>query len=193
MDRRVSKTREAIFTAFVALLREKEYERISINEIAERANVNRGTVYLHFVDKVDLLDQCMDIYLQQLYASCFPEDAALPPAAPSALLHTLTYLERHSDLYTLLLTNKGTLAFRSRLTKIIIQSIEEQITAIGLPAGTNREIMAQFLSSAIVGLLEWWIVNAMPYPAATLAEQLTMLLLRHLPMPAQAADEPFHP
>ncbi len=38
----------------MTLVLEKEPENITIVEIAEKANVNRGTVYLHFIDTYDL-------------------------------------------------------------------------------------------------------------------------------------------
>ena len=66
MDRRVRKSQQAILEAFVGLLAEKDFERITMNEIAERADVNRGTVYLHYVDKFDLLDHCIDAQLTHL-------------------------------------------------------------------------------------------------------------------------------
>ncbi|MBS5913907.1 MAG: helix-turn-helix transcriptional regulator, partial [Paenibacillus macerans] len=55
MDRRIAKTRQAIMEAFVMLMGEKSFEKITIQEIADRANVNRGSVYLHFTDKYALL------------------------------------------------------------------------------------------------------------------------------------------
>lgn len=66
MDRRIQKTKDAIIKAFVELMAEKNFEQITINEIADRADVNRGTVYLHYVDKYDLLDQCIETHLNKL-------------------------------------------------------------------------------------------------------------------------------
>ncbi|NUU61943.1 TetR/AcrR family transcriptional regulator [Paenibacillus sp. JW14] len=47
MDRRILKTRSAIKKAFIELMAEKKFEEITINQISERANLNRGTIYLH--------------------------------------------------------------------------------------------------------------------------------------------------
>jgi len=185
MDRRVVKTRKAITDAFIGLLEEQDFEQITINEIADRANVNRGTVYLHYTDKFDLLDQSIETYLQQLVESCMVESPTTPMTVKDALLSTFRYLEQHAPVYTTLLTQKGIPAFRNRLMNILIQGVEEQVDACGIHKGINRDIKVQFLACASAGLLEWWIMNSMPYPAEKIVEELMSLLELHLILPSQ--------
>ena len=54
-DARVTKTKGRLFFAFRALLAEKTFEEITINEICIRAEVRRATFYKHFCDKYDFL------------------------------------------------------------------------------------------------------------------------------------------
>jgi AcrR family transcriptional regulator len=51
-DRRIVKTKGALFTAFLELLSEKLYEDITVNEICERADIRRATFYKHYNDKL---------------------------------------------------------------------------------------------------------------------------------------------
>lgn len=185
MDRRVLKTRKAIIEAFVGLLEEQDFEQITINDIADRANVNRGTIYLHYADKFDLLDQCIETYLQQLLDACMIESSTTTPVtAKDALLRTFRYLEQHASTYTTLLTKKGIPVFRSKLMTLLVQGVEEQMDACGIQEGMKKEITIQFLASAAVGLLEWWIMNSMPYPAEEIVDQLISLLELHLQLHA---------
>lgn len=63
MDRRQRKTREAIFSAFTALLEKKDYAHITVADIIEQADVGRATFYSHFETKDYLLKElCEDLF-----------------------------------------------------------------------------------------------------------------------------------
>jgi AcrR family transcriptional regulator len=55
MDRRKRKTQTTITAFFYQLLTKKSYEEISVSQICQVADINRGTFYLHFIDKDYLL------------------------------------------------------------------------------------------------------------------------------------------
>jgi AcrR family transcriptional regulator len=56
VDPRVKRTRELIVRAFGELVAEKGHRGLTVQEIAERATVNRNTFYAHFRDQYELLD-----------------------------------------------------------------------------------------------------------------------------------------
>lgn len=176
MDRRIQKSKEAIIDAFISLMTEKNFEQISINEIADRANVNRGTVYLHYVDKYDLLDRCIETHLNQLFESCLPDENSTDFTSEASLIRTFEYLEQHALFYTTMLANKGIPAFRNRLLTMAVQSLDKQIDISDIRNGLNKEILVHFLASAAVGVLEWWITHSLPYSATEMVKQFSLLL-----------------
>lgn len=178
MDRRIQKSRQAIIDAFMRLMSEKEFESITINQIAEKANVNRGTVYLHFADKYDLRDQCMEAQINELLRNCMSEDDLFHLPSKTALLRTFEYLEQHASFYSIMLTSKGSRVFRNQMETMLRQSLSEHLDSINLDQEMNRDITVQFLISAAVGVLEWWITRSMPYPASVMVEQFWNLLNR---------------
>ncbi len=56
LDPRIRRTRELLYVALRDLLAEKSFDEISVQDIAERSTVNRGTFYDHFTDKFELLE-----------------------------------------------------------------------------------------------------------------------------------------
>ena len=145
-----------------------------MNDIAERADVNRGTIYLHYVDKFDLLDQCIDTHLAHLLEDCLPGGTLSHPTK-AALLRVFAYLEQHAFLYSTLLVNKGIPTFRNRLMAVLVESLRAYFEASGIPPDMNKEVSAQFLASAAVGVLEWWITQSMPYSPTEMVEHLWAL------------------
>ncbi|MEC0169540.1 TetR/AcrR family transcriptional regulator [Paenibacillus graminis] len=176
MDRRIQKSRQAIIDAFMRLMSEKEFESITINQIAEEANVNRGTVYLHFKDKYDLRDQHLEAQINQLLHHCMSEDNMVHLPSKTTLLRTFEYLEQHASFYSLMLTSKGSTVFRNQVETMFRQRLSEHLDSINLDGELNRDITVQFLISAAVGVLEWWIIRAMPYPTSVMVEQIWNLL-----------------
>jgi hypothetical protein len=56
--------------------------------------------------------------------------------------------------------------------------IEEQIDKKGIDQNMNKDILVQYVASATVGVMEWWITNSMPYSPSEMVEQLGFLLER---------------
>jgi len=178
MDRRIQKSKQAIMDTFIKLMSEIGFENITINKIADLANVNRGTVYLHFVDKYDLLDQCLDAHINTLLVSCAPKEDIEDFVSKSSLTRALEYLEQNASFYTTMLNSRGLPAFRNRLLITTEQSLSKKLDQTPLEPNLNKEFTVQFLASAIVSSLEWWLTNSMPYSASVMAEQIWTLLTR---------------
>ncbi|MGO4838809.1 helix-turn-helix domain-containing protein, partial [Rhizobiaceae sp. 2RAB30] len=60
IDRRVARTRTALYDALVALIRLKAYEEITVEDILREADIGRATFYAHFTSKDDLLERSLD-------------------------------------------------------------------------------------------------------------------------------------
>jgi AcrR family transcriptional regulator len=72
VDPRVKRTRKLLQQALMDLLQEQNFSNISIQDIAERATVNRATFYAHYPDKYELLDSMLRELFQKMITSRFP-------------------------------------------------------------------------------------------------------------------------
>ena len=87
LDRRVRRTRERLNRALTELLMEKPMREITVRELTDRADVNRGTFYAHYTDLFDMLEQMENEVLAEFeallgrYAPAPGSDARLPGPA----------------------------------------------------------------------------------------------------------------
>ena len=66
MDRRIQRTRNSLFSAFIDLRAVKPVEKITVKELTEKANISKQTFYLHFQDIYDLSEYLENDALQSL-------------------------------------------------------------------------------------------------------------------------------
>lgn len=65
-NRRILITKQLLCESFISLLKQKPIDKISVTELCQAANVNRGSFYAHYADVYDLLDQIESIVYERL-------------------------------------------------------------------------------------------------------------------------------
>jgi AcrR family transcriptional regulator len=85
-DPRVKRTRELIVRAFGELVMEKGHRGLTVQEIAERATVNRATFYAHFRDQYELLDYFISEAFREELRRRLPETPGLDEETLKALV-----------------------------------------------------------------------------------------------------------
>jgi hypothetical protein len=88
------------------------------------------------------------------------------------LLATFQYFEEHILFYSSMLKNKGIPCFHDRLLLIFRRGMNERMKIGGTNQGGGNEIVIQFMASAFVGVVEWWIKNTMPHSPQYMAQHL---------------------
>jgi AcrR family transcriptional regulator len=182
-DRRVLRTKEAINRSFLELFSEKEFDRITINDISERANVNRGTVYLHYKDKYDLLDKCIDDHLNKMILSCtftkFSQENVDQIEAIESVKSLFIYIGENFLFFSSMLSNKKTSSFLERMLQTLSSAIREKINMQGINQGLDKDLIIQYTVSAFAGIVENWISNHMPHSPQFMAEHILELCERN--------------
>lgn len=178
VDRRILKSQAAVKKAFLELMTEKSFDDITIRDIADRANISRGTIYLHYQDKFDLLDKLIEMHIQELTEM---DEWACRLDWNQALLPFFEYFEKNYLFFSTMLASKGASSFRKRLLEYVTAGFKSEIDQESIKSqGLSQDVILQYTGIAYVGLIEWWIQNEMPYPPAIIAEQAGILLERSL-------------
>ncbi|HBU82775.1 MULTISPECIES: TetR/AcrR family transcriptional regulator [Paenibacillus] len=166
MDRRKIRTKKLIRQALLELTMEKGLNKISVMDLAERAEINRGTFYLHYRDVADLVDQLkQEIFegIQMLAIELNPMEvrpyAERGEPYPS-ILKILEYLLSHADYLRVMLDPKGDLQLpiqlKELMAKRMIQKFESHLPRESV---IPWDYFLAFTASANIGLLTHWMAQ----------------------------------
>ncbi|PKG22684.1 TetR/AcrR family transcriptional regulator [Niallia nealsonii] len=178
IDRRILKSQEAIKNALIDLMSDKKFDNITIQDISDKANVSRGTIYLHYLDKYDLLEKLIKEHINNLRELC---EATADAEYSEANLPWFKYLESNYLFISTMLEGKGATYFRSQFHEFLIEEFKDEVAGSkGKNAELHEEVILQFIVTSYVGLVEWWINNGMPISPEEMALQVGILLERNL-------------
>jgi AcrR family transcriptional regulator len=156
---------------------------VTIDDITERADVNRGTFYLHDTDKYALLAQCIDDHLSGMFNSSgfskFMEQGVEEAEAIDGLKTLFLHVEENFSLFFSLLSNRRTSTFRERMLLVITSVIQDMVDMGGVNQNMDKALIVDFMAPAFVGTVENWIINEMPQSPQLMAEQMWILLQRN--------------
>lgn len=164
MDRRQKKTRAAIFSAFSALLAEKSYGRITVQEIIDTADVGRTTFYSHFETKDDLLKELCEELFGHIIGSaldCTHTHGLYTEGngPESVFCHLLHHLQENDYNILGLLSSESSGIFLRYFKDSLNDLI--QIQFANHPRNTNTNLPQDFLTNHISGsfveMVLWWI------------------------------------
>ena len=169
-DRRVRRTRELLRGALLALIQEKGYDRITVQDILDRADVGRSTFYAHYRDKDELLLSGFEDIRAALDAEREAAERGTEKKSEFLLpmLAVFQHVEGHRHFWGAL-THKGG---ADLITRILRESVDELVrehfrSQFAGVKGVEMQLEAalQFVAGACMALLIWWLDNDIPYSA----------------------------
>jgi AcrR family transcriptional regulator len=167
-DRRVRRTRRALREALVALIVERGYEKVTVQDVLDRADIGRSTFYAHYRDKDALFTACFDDLradLERELAATTAGPAHDDPIRPIGVLFEHAYA--HQRVYQALCGRSGETAGTRLLHRLVLDSIRAHLTPVGLrlPAA----LVAEYHAGGLVAVLVEWVRQGFPQPAADIA------------------------
>lgn len=162
------KTKSLIQQSFLQILSNKPFESITVGDITKKAGINRGTFYLHYKDKYDLLERIEEQLftdfgnyideLQSRYTSTITFEKEQEQLASSFF----SFIEDNSPILKIFLSDHGRAGFHLRFrdafakkVRLNLEKNEEFISSLTVPI----DYYLSFITSAFLGLVEQWILN----------------------------------
>ena len=181
-DRRVRKTKKALMDSFAILLQKKPLKNITVREIAELADINRGTFYLHYKDVYDMAEQIQkEIYtrLDEIISEYVPseDEKTLVPV----LVKFFEMLTEYSELAKSLIGKNGDAEFAAMLRNMIRDKCFSNIyKTLNLSNNDSYAYFYCFTELGCIGILERWLIGGMKESPADMAMLTEEFILKGL-------------
>ncbi len=176
-DRRALRTQQALINALLELLSTRHYDKITVQDIVEQANVGRATFYAHYQNKDDLLksgfERILDTLVQQI-VSCEKDQC---PFDTSVLFH---HAQGHYDLYRTLVWGSGFELLTKEGHAALSKKIEDRFTLLlagRQPPSIPLPILSYSIAGALLIMLKWWLDNKMPHTPERMDEIFQQLVM----------------
>jgi len=166
MDRRQRKSREAIFKAFIALLSKKHFNKITVDEIIDLADVGRATFYAHFETKDYLLrDLCADLFDHIFCVDNEVENGRfnvfLCDGKDSVFLHLFKHIKTNDNNLAKLLSSENNELFlgyfRTGVRNLVVAHLKDFESR--KPLLVPEDFWINHITSVFIETLKWWLEN----------------------------------
>ena len=179
VDRRIQRTLQMLSNALFALIVERGYEAITVQDITERANIGRATFYLHYRDKEQLLKASMLSLFDELtkHVEPAPDFSA---TYQSLSIRVFQHVAERHELYHALFQEGGPPAIIIRLHKWLASLIQHRLLSAHIEQcsedvdSVDAELLSMHCAGSLLALVIWWLNHDLS-PAA---EQMGYLFWR---------------
>lgn len=180
VDRRIRKSKVALKNALLSLMQSKDFKHISITDIVQLADLNRGTFYKHYPDKEELLEEIIDEVMKDLITSYRAPYESLTVFEVSKLTASAIKIFEHvatnANFYTLLGKSNILAGLQARVCNELSQLVLQDISNRTIHTKINIKMLANYQAYAIWGMITVWIDSEFLYSPDYMAEQLLAIL-----------------
>jgi AcrR family transcriptional regulator len=147
----------------LALLFERRYDEITVQDILDRANIGRSTFYTHYFDKADVLANIASEQLKLLSQQFAQRDAKQGIIPSREVFH---HVQQHAQYFRAMLRGGARESLWDAAQTALSSTIEQALaphSADQQPSPIPLAVVSQYLAGAFLNLLKWWLEAEMPY------------------------------
>lgn len=181
-NRSVIRTQLLLKDGLTELMHQKPVQKISVKELTDYVNLNRGTFYLHYKDIYDLLEQIENDMLVEFQEINSTHKVAEMDGKPYALLLDLfTLLQKNAEFARILLIDNREQTFVDKLKNIIRERCLTDLTYIFSSADPALfDLYTSYILSGCIGIIENWLKSSQRCTPEILAHQTEDIILHGL-------------
>ncbi len=184
VDRRVKRTKRMLINGLTQLMGQKSVNEISVRELAELVDINRGTFYLHYRDIFDMVEQIQ----QELFDEFYQRIKMFSPKTlgdnPLPLIENIfEFISDDADLFFVMLGPNGDMAFVERMKLLVKEKcLRDWPQVLNLRSTDKFDYYYAFIVSGAIGFLYNWLSTGHKETPKEMATLMTSMILSGLAM-----------
>ncbi|RIO60153.1 TetR/AcrR family transcriptional regulator [Staphylococcus haemolyticus] len=185
MDRRVKRTITSIEKGFIQLLKTYSLEEITIQQIADEADINRATFYKYYMDKFDLLSHLEDKEIERMKANIdydrlanqqineFSDLNKIINNVPNSIIKiVLNNIELYEVLFNLKRHSKLEEKLSDTISQNLLIALNNKMTINHIPF----RYFHSYISGAIITTIKYWVLDSERIPEEEIMNHLYTLM-----------------
>ncbi len=179
-DRRVIKTKKAIRNAFIKLLAQKDYNEITIKNIADEADVDRKTVYNYYSGIYEIREELENDLIKLLDEATQKINFKQHISNPLEIFEILTdIINSNLELYSNLFKLEAKSYIVRKIMKSLIIRVKQELQTLPYEKLDEKklDLVAQFITSGMVAAYQYWFNSNRLQPLEELSKEVGELVL----------------
>ena len=179
-DRRVRRTKKLLTQALTELLQKKQINEITVKELTDLADMNRGTFYMYYRDIFDMLEKIEDELFQKLDVIAQTHEHGDPTQqVKPILLDLFRFIEENQEMCRVLLSPNGDMNFLHRLYEAIRErSLEIWKDQMGSLGEKEFDYRYSFVIFGCAGMIRAWVNRSCQETDMQMAELADRMIRR---------------
>lgn len=174
------RSRNLIKSALGDLLLEKALDKVTVTDVVNRAQINRGTFYAHFINIPDVIDTCVQEAFSRM-ADAISTDAYPLEELPTVLMNEIqSILEEDLEFYRKVMTSSISAFVCTRLADVMLEYLLQPQWRASVADSTQYDIMIRFCAGGLSSLYKDWFAGKVPISLTELSEQAANMLTQLL-------------
>lgn len=174
-DRRIQKTKKAIYEALIDLMRKKKLSSITVTELSAAADINRKTFYTYYSTVNDVLNECMEEFIISIKSLIYEMSEDFNMLSPQTLFAFLNTIMSDADIVReLFASDNGSLLFdklRNTIQETIYKELIDNDISMKLPK-EQYQFISSYVAGGMVSVYYQWMCN----PNGTTLDDMTRTL-----------------